>query len=107
MAHLGFFFLQSSEELSAHVDALGLEKAGLVERVSQKEVELAGLGEELERLQSSLATERESGRKAAEALQNQLNEKVCVYVLGRMCEIEQSPFMLRPVLVVVFMGNRG
>uniref|UniRef100_A0A3B4DM87 Huntingtin-interacting protein 1 n=1 Tax=Pygocentrus nattereri TaxID=42514 RepID=A0A3B4DM87_PYGNA len=66
---------KSSEELSVQVDALGLEKVGLVERVSQKEVELAGLGEELERLQSSLATERESGRKAAEALQNQLNEK--------------------------------
>uniref|UniRef100_A0A8D3BQ38 Huntingtin-interacting protein 1-related protein n=1 Tax=Scophthalmus maximus TaxID=52904 RepID=A0A8D3BQ38_SCOMX len=36
---------------------------------------LAAQGEELERVQSSLATERESGVKTAEALQNQLNEK--------------------------------
>lgn len=32
----------------------------------------------LERVQSSLATERESGVKTAEALQNQLNEKVVI-----------------------------
>lgn len=44
--------------------------------VSQKEAELTGLGDELERLQRSLAAERESSVKAAEALQNQLNEKV-------------------------------
>uniref|UniRef100_A0A8C7U1T2 Huntingtin-interacting protein 1-related protein n=1 Tax=Oncorhynchus mykiss TaxID=8022 RepID=A0A8C7U1T2_ONCMY len=44
---------------------------------SRLEEELAGLGEELERVQSSLASERESGVKTAEALQNQLNEKVC------------------------------
>lgn len=56
--------------------ALETEKAGLVETVTQKDVELAGLGVELERVQSSLAGERESGVKAAEALQNQLNEKV-------------------------------
>uniref|UniRef100_A0A8C7WAX5 Huntingtin-interacting protein 1-related protein n=1 Tax=Oncorhynchus mykiss TaxID=8022 RepID=A0A8C7WAX5_ONCMY len=40
-----------------------------------RQEELAGLGEELERVQSSLASERESGVKTAEALQNQLNEK--------------------------------
>lgn len=56
--------------------ALEIEKAGLTETVSQKDVELAGLGAELERVQSSLASERESGVKAAETLQNQLNEKV-------------------------------
>lgn len=48
--------------------------------VSQKDVELAGLGAELERVQSSLASERESGVKAAEALQNQLNEKVKIWL---------------------------
>ncbi|XP_053502392.1 huntingtin-interacting protein 1 isoform X2 [Ictalurus furcatus] len=64
-----------SEELSVQLAALETEKAGLVETVSQKDVELAGLGVELERVQSSLAGERESGVKAAEALQNQLNEK--------------------------------
>lgn len=56
--------------------ALEIAKAGLVETVSQKDVELASLGAELERVQSSLAIERETGVKAAEALQNQLNEKV-------------------------------
>lgn len=52
-----------------------------METVSQKEAELASLGVELERVQSSLTNERESGVKSAEALQNQLNEKVeyCVY----------------------------
>lgn len=65
---------------------LETEKAGLVETVSQKDVELAGLGAELERVQSSLASERESGVKAAEALQNQLNEKVRTgYVLKEVC----------------------
>lgn len=69
------FSQKSGEELSTQVAALETEKAGLVERVAQKEAELAGLGEELERVQSSLTSERESGVKAAEALQNQLNEK--------------------------------
>ncbi|XP_060799654.1 huntingtin-interacting protein 1 isoform X2 [Neoarius graeffei] len=64
-----------SEELGVQLAVLETEKAGLVETVSQKDVELAGLGAELERVQSSLASERESGVKAAEALQNQLNEK--------------------------------
>ncbi|XP_026779976.3 huntingtin-interacting protein 1 isoform X3 [Pangasianodon hypophthalmus] len=64
-----------SEELSVQLAALETAKAGLVETVSQKDAELAGLGVELERVQSSLASERESGVKAAEALQNQLNEK--------------------------------
>lgn len=66
---------KSGEELNTQVAALEMEKTGLVERVAQKDAELAGLGEELERLQSSLSSERESGVKAAEALQNQLNEK--------------------------------
>ncbi|XP_072548339.1 huntingtin-interacting protein 1 isoform X2 [Salminus brasiliensis] len=66
---------KSGEELSSQVAALEMEKVGLAERVTQKEAELAGLGEELERVQSSLTIERESGVKAAEALQNQLNEK--------------------------------
>ncbi|XP_073779424.1 huntingtin-interacting protein 1 isoform X4 [Danio rerio] len=66
---------QSNEQLGTQLSALVAEKAGLVETVSRKEVELSGLGAELERLQSSLTNERESGVKAAEALQNQLNEK--------------------------------
>ncbi|KAM9469326.1 huntingtin-interacting protein 1 isoform 1-T1 [Clarias gariepinus] len=66
---------KSSEELTLQLAALETEKAGLVETVSQKDTELAGLGAELERVQSSLTSERESGVKAAEALQNQLNEK--------------------------------
>ncbi|XP_036393104.1 huntingtin-interacting protein 1-like isoform X2 [Megalops cyprinoides] len=66
---------QSSEELSSRLAALETERAELAETVSQKEAELAGLGQELERVQSSLSSERESGVKAAEALQNQLNEK--------------------------------
>ncbi|XP_051962602.1 huntingtin-interacting protein 1-like isoform X2 [Xyrauchen texanus] len=66
---------QSNEQLSTQLSALEAEKAGLMDTVSQKEVELAGLGVELQRVQSSLTIERESGVKAAEALQNQLNEK--------------------------------
>lgn len=71
-----FSRLQSSEELTLQLAALETEKAGLVETVSQKDTELAGLGAELERVQRGLTSERESGVKAAEALQNQLNEKV-------------------------------
>ncbi|XP_067222201.1 huntingtin-interacting protein 1 isoform X2 [Chanodichthys erythropterus] len=66
---------QSNEQLSTQLSTLEAEKAGLLETVSLKEAELAGLGVELERVQSSLTNERESGVKAAEALQNQLNEK--------------------------------
>uniref|UniRef100_A0A673KIB7 Huntingtin-interacting protein 1-related protein n=1 Tax=Sinocyclocheilus rhinocerous TaxID=307959 RepID=A0A673KIB7_9TELE len=66
---------QSNEQLSTQLSALEAEKAGLMETVSQKEVELSSLGVELERVQSSLTNERESGVKAAETLQNQLNEK--------------------------------
>lgn len=68
--------LQSSEVLGTQLVALESEKAELVQSLSKVEAELALRGEELERVQSSLATERESGVKAAEALQNQLNEKV-------------------------------
>ncbi|XP_063061509.1 huntingtin-interacting protein 1 [Engraulis encrasicolus] len=66
---------QSSEELSTQLTALESEKAELAESVASKEAELASVGAELERVQNSLTTERESGVKAAEALQNQLNEK--------------------------------
>ncbi|XP_062407754.1 huntingtin-interacting protein 1 isoform X1 [Sardina pilchardus] len=66
---------QSSEELSTQLSSLEAEKAELVESVSKKEAELASIGEELERVQNSLTNERESGVKAAETLQNQLNEK--------------------------------
>ncbi|KAK3560672.1 hypothetical protein QTP86_014526 [Hemibagrus guttatus] len=66
---------KSSEELSVQLAALEIEKNGLMDTVSQKDVELAALVVELERVQGSLASERESGVKAAEALQNQLNEK--------------------------------
>uniref|UniRef100_A0A8C5GRT3 Huntingtin-interacting protein 1-related protein n=1 Tax=Gouania willdenowi TaxID=441366 RepID=A0A8C5GRT3_GOUWI len=52
------------------------EKAQLVQTLSKVEAELVVKGEELERVQSCLVTERESGVKTAEALQNQLNEKV-------------------------------
>ncbi|XP_035389954.1 huntingtin-interacting protein 1 isoform X2 [Electrophorus electricus] len=67
--------LESREELGNQLDALEIEKAGLVEAVAQKEEELVGLGAELERVQRSLVSERESSVKAAEALKNQLNEK--------------------------------
>lgn len=73
LLHLTF---QSSEVLSTQLVALETEKAELVQSLSKVEAELAVRGEELERVQSSLATERESGVKMAEALQNQLNEKV-------------------------------
>ncbi|TSQ46632.1 Huntingtin-interacting protein 1 [Bagarius yarrelli] len=66
---------KSSEELSVQLAALEIEKAGLVDTVSQKDVELASLVAELERVQSSLASERETSVKTAEVLQNQLNEK--------------------------------
>uniref|UniRef100_A0A673KAM0 Huntingtin-interacting protein 1-like n=1 Tax=Sinocyclocheilus rhinocerous TaxID=307959 RepID=A0A673KAM0_9TELE len=69
------FMIFSNEQLGTQLSALESEKAGLMETVSQKEAELASLGVELERVQSSLTNERESGVKAAEALQNQLNEK--------------------------------
>lgn len=60
-----------------------------METVSLKEAELAGLGVELERVQSSLTNERESGVKAAEALQNQLNEKVgyCMFTIDFICSV--------------------
>uniref|UniRef100_A0A671QBX2 Huntingtin-interacting protein 1-related protein n=1 Tax=Sinocyclocheilus anshuiensis TaxID=1608454 RepID=A0A671QBX2_9TELE len=66
---------QSNEQLSTQLSTLEAEKVGLMETVSQKEAELASLGVDLERVQSSLTNERESGVKAAETLQNQLNEK--------------------------------
>uniref|UniRef100_A0A8C1RHG6 Huntingtin interacting protein 1 n=1 Tax=Cyprinus carpio TaxID=7962 RepID=A0A8C1RHG6_CYPCA len=66
---------KSNEQLSTQLSALEAEKALLMETVSQKEAGLASLGVELERVQSSLTNERESGVKAAETLQNQLNEK--------------------------------
>lgn len=66
---------QSTEDLSSQLCALESQKAELVETLSRKEAELASVGEELESAQSTLASERESGVKAAEALQNQLNEK--------------------------------
>ncbi|XP_059389321.1 huntingtin-interacting protein 1-like isoform X2 [Carassius carassius] len=66
---------QSNEQLNTQLSALEAEKAGLIETVSQKEAELASLGVELKCVQSSLTNERESGVKATEALQNQLNEK--------------------------------
>uniref|UniRef100_A0A8C7TRS4 Huntingtin-interacting protein 1-related protein n=1 Tax=Oncorhynchus mykiss TaxID=8022 RepID=A0A8C7TRS4_ONCMY len=64
------------EELSSQLSTVESEKVELAGSLLKKEEELAGLGEELERVQSSLASERESGVKTAEALQNQLNEKV-------------------------------
>uniref|UniRef100_A0A8C7U0T0 Huntingtin-interacting protein 1-related protein n=1 Tax=Oncorhynchus mykiss TaxID=8022 RepID=A0A8C7U0T0_ONCMY len=63
-------------ELSSQLSTVESEKVELAGSLLKKEEELAGLGEELERVQSSLASERESGVKTAEALQNQLNEKV-------------------------------
>lgn len=62
--------------LSTQLVTLESEKEELVQSLSKVEAELAAQVEELERVQSSLATERESGVKTAEALQNQLNEKV-------------------------------
>ncbi|XP_076832542.1 huntingtin-interacting protein 1 [Brachyhypopomus gauderio] len=66
---------KSNEELGSKLVALEAEKAGLVEAVAQKEAALVGLEAELERVQSSLVSERENSVKAAEALKNQLNEK--------------------------------
>lgn len=62
--------------MGSQLEALESEKAELVQSLSAVEAELVARGEELERAQGLLATERESGVKAAEALQNQLNEKV-------------------------------
>ncbi|XP_067102245.1 LOW QUALITY PROTEIN: huntingtin-interacting protein 1 [Osmerus mordax] len=66
---------QSSEELASQLSGLEAQKAELAQTLSEKEEELTGLGEQLEHVQSVLTNERESGVKAAEALQNQLNEK--------------------------------
>lgn len=62
--------------LSTQLVALETEKAELLQSLSAVEAELAIQGEELQRVQSTLVTERESGVKTAEVLQNQLNEKV-------------------------------
>lgn len=62
--------------LSTQIATLESEKADLVQSLSKVESEMTVQGEELERVQSLLASERESGVKTAEALQNQLNEKV-------------------------------
>uniref|UniRef100_A0A669EFH0 Huntingtin-interacting protein 1-related protein n=1 Tax=Oreochromis niloticus TaxID=8128 RepID=A0A669EFH0_ORENI len=67
---------KSSEVLGTQLAALESEKAELVQSLSKVEAELSARGEELERVQSSLVTERESRVKTAETLQNQLNEKV-------------------------------
>uniref|UniRef100_A0A669EHR9 Huntingtin-interacting protein 1-related protein n=1 Tax=Oreochromis niloticus TaxID=8128 RepID=A0A669EHR9_ORENI len=64
------------EVLGTQLAALESEKAELVQSLSKVEAELSARGEELERVQSSLVTERESRVKTAETLQNQLNEKV-------------------------------
>ncbi|KAK6473443.1 huntingtin-interacting protein 1-like isoform X1 [Huso huso] len=66
---------QMSTDLSSKIEALEQDKGGLAEVVTQKEAELSVLGAELEQLQSTLSSERESTVKTAEALQNQLNEK--------------------------------
>ncbi|MBN3309030.1 HIP1 protein, partial [Amia calva] len=64
---------QASEELSGRLEALQGEKESLSDRLVQKEAELSGLGAELQRVQQSLASERESGVKAREqALESQL-----------------------------------
>lgn len=68
--------LQSSETLGSQLEALQSEKAELVQSLSALEAELVSRGAELERAQGLLAAERESGAKAAETLQNQLNQKV-------------------------------
>uniref|UniRef100_A0A7N6A2B0 Huntingtin-interacting protein 1-related protein n=1 Tax=Anabas testudineus TaxID=64144 RepID=A0A7N6A2B0_ANATE len=65
----------SLEVLSTQLAALVSEKAELEQSMSKVEAELAVRVQELEQVQTSLATERESGVKTAEALQNQLNEK--------------------------------
>uniref|UniRef100_A0A674MFR4 Huntingtin-interacting protein 1-related protein n=1 Tax=Takifugu rubripes TaxID=31033 RepID=A0A674MFR4_TAKRU len=70
-----FFLLQSNKVLSTQLVALETEKAELLQSLSAVEAELAVQGEELQRVQSTLVTERESGVKTAEVLQNQLNEK--------------------------------
>uniref|UniRef100_A0A7N9B0F1 Huntingtin interacting protein 1 n=1 Tax=Mastacembelus armatus TaxID=205130 RepID=A0A7N9B0F1_9TELE len=70
-----FSSMQSSAALSTQLATLASEKADLVQSLTKVEAELVARGNELERVQSSLATERESGVKTAEALQNQLNEK--------------------------------
>uniref|UniRef100_A0A8C6LGD9 Huntingtin-interacting protein 1-related protein n=1 Tax=Nothobranchius furzeri TaxID=105023 RepID=A0A8C6LGD9_NOTFU len=82
--------LQSSEVLSSQLATLESEKAELVQTLSKVEAELTHQGEELQRVQTSLATERASGVKTAESLPP-LNGrkaafidkcmKVCVYVL--------------------------
>lgn len=71
-----FIFLQSNKVLSTQLVAIETEKAELLLSLSAVEAELAVQGEELQRVQSHLVTERESRVKTAEALQNQLNEKV-------------------------------
>lgn len=69
-------FPQSNQVLTTQLVAVESEKAELLRSLSVVEAELAVQGEELQRVQSHLATERESRVKTAEALQNQLNEKV-------------------------------
>lgn len=71
-----FVFLQSNKMLSTQLAAVETEKAELLQSLSAVEAELTAQGEELQRVQSHLATERENRVKTAEALQNQLNEKV-------------------------------
>lgn len=68
--------MQSSETLGSQLAALQSEKAELEQSLSALEAELVSRGAELERAQGLLASERESGAKAAETLQNQLNQKV-------------------------------
>lgn len=62
--------------LSTQLVAVETEKTELLQSLSAMEAELAVQREELQRMQGHLVTERESRVKTAEALQNQLNEKV-------------------------------
>lgn len=94
------FPVQSTEALSSQMAALESEKAELVQSMSKVEAELEAQREELQRAQSSLATERESGVKAAEALQNQLNEKVR-HSPDRQKALEEDSFSKRPRLCLM------
>uniref|UniRef100_A0A8C4XBR1 Huntingtin-interacting protein 1 n=1 Tax=Erpetoichthys calabaricus TaxID=27687 RepID=A0A8C4XBR1_ERPCA len=62
-------------ELNSMIQTLEQEKDSLTEMMNQKTTEVSSLNAELQRVQGALESEQQSSAKAAEALQNQLNEK--------------------------------
>ncbi|KAG2459253.1 HIP1 protein, partial [Polypterus senegalus] len=75
-------------ELNSKIQTLEQEKDSLTEMMTQKITEVSSLNAELQRVQGALESEQQSSAKAAEALQNQLNEKAGLAAAFSDCTID-------------------